>query len=158
MPAELVERRRWVRRDADKVPLQPNGRRASSTQPYTWSTYQRAARAADVGVGLGYVLAAGDGVVCLDLDHCLDEGRLAPWARAILERCGSTFVEISPSGRGLHVFGRGPAVVGRKVRGADGLAVEVYSQGRYIAVTGRRWRGAPLRLGDLSEVVASFTA
>ena len=39
--------------------------------------------ASKAGVGVGYVLAEGDGIVCIDLDHCLDDGKLAPWARTI---------------------------------------------------------------------------
>ncbi|WP_083678517.1 bifunctional DNA primase/polymerase [Nocardiopsis sp. CNR-923] len=156
IPAELRERRRWVRRDEDKVPLMvKSGRRASSTAPGTWGTYADAV-ASRHGVGLGYVLRQGDGVVCIDLDHCLWGDRVSDWAQRILDRCPSTFVERSASGSGLHIWGRGEMPRGRRIRRDDGSAVEVYGTGRYIAL-GERWRSAPLQLADLTEVIDSLT-
>lgn len=129
---------------------------ASVSAPSTWSPY-RAAAASSHGVGLGFVLAEGDGIVCIDLDHCLDGGRLAPWARRILERCPETFVEVSPSGTGLHIWGRGEVRQGRRIRRADGAHIEVYGQGRYIAMSEQRYGDCPALLADLSEVVAELT-
>ena len=155
LPAEMTRRRRWVRRDGRKAPRTLDGGFASVTAPDTWSAHAEAA-ASNVGAGLGYVLAAGDGIVCIDLDHCLDGEDLAAWAREILGRCPPTFVEVSPSGDGLHIWGRGELKRGRRMR-QGGAAVEVYGQGRYVAMTGRRFEGCPTELADLSEVVASLT-
>src|SRR5690554_3836069 len=153
-PAEMRARRRWVRRSASKVPLTVAGRPASSTDPRTWATYTAAVRSS-AGVGVGYVLAAGDGIVCLDLDHCVDEaGRIAGWAREILDRCPPTWVEVSPSGTGLHVWGRGKVGRGRVVRRGD-VAVEVYDRGRYIAL-GRPLPGTVPVLADLTSVIESL--
>ena len=152
LPAELTSRDRWVRHTARKMPLTLKGRPASSMDPATWSTYE-AAKASTVGVGIGYVLAEGDGVVCIDLDHALnDQGEPLPWAARILERMPATFIEISRSGRGLHIFGLAPAARGRKIRRGE-IAIEVYRQGRYIAVTGNRYAGAPARLADLASIM-----
>lgn len=96
----------------------------------------------------GFVLN-GDGIVCLDLDHCLLDGELTGRAAEILARCPSTYVEVSLSGTGLHVWGRGEVPKGRRLRG-----VEVYGTGRYIAVTGKRFGRCSSVLGDLSGVVA----
>ncbi|MFP3990663.1 bifunctional DNA primase/polymerase [Streptomyces sp. E11-3] len=155
LPRELTSRRRWVRRDERKAPRTLDGGFASVTSPSSWSMHS-AAKASPVGVGLGYVLADGDGVVCIDLDHCFEGEVLAPWARAILDRCPPTFVEVSPSGDGLHIWGRGQLERGRRIR-HGGEAIELYGQGRYVAVTGRRFEDCPVRLADLSEVVASLT-
>jgi primase-polymerase (primpol)-like protein len=155
LPKELTARRRWVRRDERKAPRRTDGGYASVTDPGTWTSY-REARSSLAGVGVGYVLAAGDGVVCVDLDHCLTGDELAPWARAVLDRCPPTFVEVSPSGDGLHIWGRAVVVRGRRIR-RDGEAVEVYGQGRYVAVTGRRFEDCPTGLADLTEVVSSLT-
>jgi primase-polymerase (primpol)-like protein len=156
VPAELKTRDRWVRRSADKVPLRADtGRPASSTDPATWAAHAEAARS-PYGTGLGYVLADGDGIVVLDLDHCLDGEQLAPWAARILEACPPTFVEVSPSGTGLHIWGRGRIERGRRIRREDGAHIEAYSSGRYIAL-GHRHDQAPLTLADLSEVVAELT-
>lgn len=154
VPAELRRRDRWVRRSAAKVPLQVHcPRPASSTDPRTWASYQDAVRSPH-GIGLGFVLN-GDGIVCVDLDHCLEDGRLAAWAADLLDRCPETFVEVSPSGTGLHIWGYGEVGTGRVIRDG-GVAVEVYGQGRYIAVTGRRWQRARLRLADLRPLLAEL--
>lgn len=154
LPAEMTGRRRWVRRDERKAPRTLDGGFASVTVPDTWSVHAEAA-ASSAGVGLGYVLAAGDGIVCIDLDHCLDSGQLAPWAREILDGCPASYTEISPGGDGLHIWGRGELKRGRRMR-QGGSSVEVYGQGRYVAMTGRRFEDAPVKLADLSEVVASL--
>jgi primase-polymerase (primpol)-like protein len=155
LPAELTRRRRWVRADERKAPRRLDGGYASVTEPGTWTTY-RAAATSEVGAGLGYVLAPGDRVVCVDLDHCLTDGVLADWARVLLDRCPATFVEVSASGTGLHLWGRGTLEHGRRIR-RDGSAVEVYGQGRYIAVTGTRFEDAPVKLADITELVDSLT-
>ena len=107
-------------------------------------------------MGVGFVLD-GDGIVCLDLDHALEDGRPVEWAAQLLARLPATYVEVSPSGTGLHVWGRARVVRGRRIR--DGVrSVEIYGTGRYITVTGRRWRGASSRLADLDAVVAELLA
>lgn len=159
LPEELRTRDRWIRRDAKKVPLTSAGMAASSTDSRTWSTYEEAS-SSSAGVGLGFVLSDVDDVVCLDLDHCLNPltGRLAPWAAAILRDAGTTYVEVSPSGDGLHIWGRAHVRQGRRIRRPDGTAVEIYGTGRYIAMTGRRHGTAPSILADISAVVTRLTA
>ncbi|WP_425837293.1 DNA primase [Streptomyces fractus] len=158
LPEELRTRDRWIRRDAKKVPLTSAGMAASSTNSRTWSTYAEAS-SSSAGVGLGFVLSDVDDIVCLDLDHCLNPltGRLAPWAAAIVRDAGATYVEVSPSGDGLHIWGRADVRHGRKIRRPDGTAVEIYGTGRYIAMTGRRHGNTPSALGNLSAVVAALT-
>jgi primase-polymerase (primpol)-like protein len=157
IPAELTSRPRWIRRTARKVPLTVHGEAASSTDPSTWSRYRDAARST-AGAGLGFVLD-GDGVVCLDLDHCLDaDGTVVAWAQGVLDAAGGTWAEVSASGDGLHVWGYGrlPGGTGRRLRLGGGGSVEVYGDGRYITVTGRTFGGTPQRLGDLQTVIDSL--
>ncbi|MFB7115753.1 bifunctional DNA primase/polymerase [Streptomyces sp. NPDC056291] len=158
-PHELKIRDRWIRRTATKVPLTTDGMSASSTDPRTWSAHKDAV-ASSAGVGLGFVLSDVDDIVCLDLDHCLNPltGRLAPWAAAILRDAGTTYVEVSPSGDGLHIWGRADVRQGRRIRRPDGTAVEIYGTGRYIAMTGRRHGSSPSLLADLSAVISKLTA
>lgn len=121
-----------------KVPLQVDGRAASSTDPATWTSYARVRS----HQRKGFVL--GDGIACLDLDHCLVDGRPTAAAQAILDRVPDAYVEVSPSGDGLHVWGRAPERPGRR---RDGF--EVYSVGRYMTVTGTVFRRGGL--ADLAE-------
>ncbi|MFJ5103165.1 DNA primase [Streptomyces sp. NPDC088554] len=159
VPRELTTRDRWIRRSSTKVPLTVAGTAASSTDLRTWSMH-RDATASTAGVGLGFVLSDEDDIVCLDLDHCLNPltGRLAPWAAAIVRDAGTTYVEVSPSGDGLHIWGRATVRQGRRIRRPDGTAVEIYGTGRYIAMTGRRHGLSPSILADLSAVVTNLTA
>lgn len=144
-PRELMALPRWVRH-RNKVPLTVGGRNASSTNPATWSDFATVSES-HIGDGVGFVLN-GDGIACIDLDHCLVDGRPVVWAREILARCPATYVEVSPSGTGLHIFGF--AEVGKGRRG-DG--VEVYDRGRYMTVTGRRYSKFPATLADISCLV-----
>ncbi|MGH3587805.1 MAG: hypothetical protein ACRDQ0_15935 [Pseudonocardia sp.] len=131
---------------------------ASSTDPRTWSSYKDAA-ASSAGVGTGFVLSDVDDIVCIDLDHCLNPltGRLALWAAAIVRNAGATYVEVSPSGDGLHIWGRADVRQGRRIRRPDGTAVEIYSTGRYITTTGRRHGSSPSILADISAVITQLT-
>lgn len=153
LPRALRGHDRWVRHSAKKVPLTHDNWPASSTDPLTWCSYSIAA-ASEVGAGLGFVLN-GDGIVCIDLDHCLIEGVPSVPAQALLDRLpAGTFVETSRSGTGLHVWGRASLPgTGRKVTTPDGLSVEVYGMGRFIALGTPR---SGFRLGDLSGVVAQL--
>jgi len=152
LPSELRDAARWVTHDQDKSPRRTDGTRASSTDPATWTTYTAVRQLPR----RGFVLD-GDGIVCIDLDHCLDaHGTLSPLAAALLDRCPPTYVEVSPSGDGLHVWGHGDVPRGRRMRRAGG-PVEVYGTGRYITITGRPHQGAPAVLGDLSGVIRWLT-
>lgn len=148
VPVEMIGRPRWVRHK-DKRPLTASGLPASSTDSSTWGSL-RAVLASDVGDGVGFVL--GGGIGCLDLDHCLTPSGLTSFARRVLEALPSTYVEVSPSGTGLHVFGWVPERLGRRRPG-----VEVYSRARYMTVTGVPFEGSPAVLGDLDEVALALT-
>jgi primase-polymerase (primpol)-like protein len=151
IPAELRARPQWVtHKPGGRIPLQPDGRVALVNDPGTWSPY---AAVRDLACR-GYVLN-GTGHVVIDLDHCITGGELAPWAAEILARCPATWIEISPSGTGLHVWGRGYLHQGRRIR--DGRrSIEVYGTGRHMTVTGRRWRAAPATLANLGELIAEL--
>mgnify|MGYP001594651775 CR=1 FL=1 len=136
IPVELTSRDRWVRRSVEKVPLTIDGRAASSTNPASWTSYKKA-KASDVGAGLGFVL--GGGIGCIDLDYCIIEGKVTEWAQSVLDQVGPTWIEVSPSGDGLHLWGYLEEGPGRRRKG-----VEVYSVGRYITVTGKVFNAAPL--------------
>ncbi|SEI44972.1 Bifunctional DNA primase/polymerase, N-terminal [Arthrobacter sp. yr096] len=124
-----------MRRTAKKRPVTISGKSASSTDPATWSSFA-AAKSSAAGVGLGFVL--GDGIGCIDLDHCFEGGKLAAWARDAIDVISEPiiFAEVSQSGDGVHVFIEASEGPGRVIR--DGRNIERYTTGRYIAVTGDR--------------------
>lgn len=145
LPAEMKSQRRFVRHTSSKRPITTAGRSASSTNPDTWTTHAEAI-ASTAGSGIGYVLGAGIG--CIDLDHCIVDGEVAAWAQDVVDANPGTYIEISRSGEGLHIFGRLDEAAGRNFRDGE-RAIEFYSTGRYIALTGNRFGSAPLRLAAL---------
>jgi putative DNA primase/helicase len=113
IPAELRERPQWVlwrteKRDGKptKVPYQVANpsKRADTTDPNTWGTFEEALRAlnADDG-GVGYVFAKDDPYVGVDIDGCRDPetGLLSPEAGAVVQGLDS-YTEASVSGTGVH--------------------------------------------------------
>jgi len=140
IPAAMISRNRWIRRTANKVPLTVDGTAASSTDPTTWASYNRATEST-VGAGLGFVL--GDGIGCIDLDHCLDNRKANPAAAAFIARYPNNYIEVSPSGDGLHIWGTATEQAGTK-RTVDGLSIETYSTGRYITITGNIYQRGTL--------------
>lgn len=144
MPRDLRDLDRWVRHSPSKVPLRADGvTAASSTDSSTWSPYE-AVRACD---RRGFVLN-GDGIYCLDLDHCLVEGRPLLHVAELLARLPATYTEVSPSGDGLHVWLRGP-LARDGVNRILGVRLEAYSRGRYVTITGRKF-------GDCPSVIATW--
>lgn len=140
IPSAMLERNRWIRRSNTKVPLTVTGDPASSTNPNTWASYQDAVRS-NVGAGLGYVL--GDGIGCVDLDHCLHDGLPTQAANRIINQYPGNYIEISPSGDGLHIWGLADETAGTK-RTEHGITVERYSTGRYITITGNVYQHGTL--------------
>lgn len=137
MPTVMKRRRRWIRHDELKRPLTTHGWFASVNKPHTWTSHERA-KTSEVGVGMGFVL--GDGIGCIDLDHCIDaRGRLEPWAQRYVDRWreDAIMIERSRSGRGVHIFVWMEETKGRMIR-LPGQSIEIYSWRRFIAVTGDR--------------------
>lgn len=159
MPADLRTRPRWVTWRGQKVPYDPSrpSSKASVTDPATWGSFAQAEAAYCEGGrdGVGHVLA-GDGVVGIDLDHVVDNGVPVPAALELLDTVGAQFIELSPSGTGLHAWGYWPeAFPGRRGRIGD-VAIEIYSRERYLTVTGHPLPGkdgplVPLDLGPLFD-------
>lgn len=149
----MAAQKKWVKCQG-KRPIQTNGRAASTAKPITWTTISQVA-ASTAGDGYGYML--GDGIGCIDLDHCIyADGTLTALAASILAACPDTYVEVSASGAGLHIFGMISEGPGWK---RDG--VEIYSRERFIRMTGRRFerpgRGpAPILLANLDDLAAQL--
>lgn len=142
IPQQLTTQHRWVNwalANNRKIPINPNtGAYASSTDPATWSDYQTAKQQ---GNKLGYMVGAGIG--CIDLDHCLHDGQLTEGASIIVSQYQGNYIEISPSGDGLHIWGTAPEQAGFR-RTWQGQPVEFYSRARYITITGRTWQKGQL--------------
>jgi hypothetical protein len=102
------------------------------------------AAAEATGLPVGFVFTAADPYWFVDLDNCLEaDGKT--WAPHALEICKSlpgAAIEVSQSGRGLHIVGSGPVPTERRIKSPCGR-VELYTQGRFIAFGGHGWQGDP---------------
>ena len=138
VPEELRVRPQWVvwkgvGEKPDKVPYSARtGRKASSTDLMSWSTFEEALEAYEDGeyAGLGFVFSSADPYTGLDLDNCVNEnGEIDLWALEIV-RYFDSYTELSATGSGLHIIVRGE-IPNR--RNGD---LEVYSSKRFFTVTG----------------------
>jgi hypothetical protein len=151
-PEELAALRQWVcwrvepdkNGRATKVPYNPlTGKKANSGNPATWASLAEAldAQGKFNYSGVGFVFTIESGIIGIDIDHCLDEdGQPNEIAAEILQHCPKTYVEISPSGTGLHIFLRGVMPVGGNRNSKTG--VEMYNNARYFTMTGNVYPGA----------------
>lgn len=155
MPRELCSIPRWLVWKDAKVPYCATAlnSKASVTEPDTWATFSQAQVAFEEGgySGVGFVLA-GDGVVGIDLDKCVQAGQPDAAAIGVLDHVGCQYVELSPSGTGLRGFGYGDNIVGRRGQ-VNGVSVELYANKRYLTVTGHALVPGPLvKLPGFSEL------
>jgi putative DNA primase/helicase len=93
-------------------------------------------------LGIGFVLAEGGGIVCIDLDDCRnrDTGEITPGAMAIITEF-DTYTEVSPSGTGVKLFLRGSKTCNRSKNVER--EIEVYESKRFVAMTGHLLPGLP---------------
>lgn len=163
IPAELKAIPHWVlwrleERDGKptKTPYQANGQIAKVNDPATWTSFDEALAAYQAGgfSGVGIVLTDDDDLVGTDLDKCLnlDTGELEPTAAAIVAAL-PTYCEVSPSGRGLRLFGFGKLPTGGRRKGK----VELYDTGRYLTVTGHQFNGHAV-LANITAELATVHA
>ncbi|MDD3566664.1 MAG: DUF3987 domain-containing protein [Methanothrix sp.] len=155
IPQALKEVRGWVMwrwylkgGKWTKPPLNIEGVKIDITSPDNWCDFTTALQAYQRGQfdGIGFSLGAMDSLGGVDLDHCIQGGKIEPWALEIIEELGS-YAEISPSGTGVRVFGLTPRVVeGRKKDN-----IEMYVDGRYLTVTGCRLDNSASDLVDFDE-------
>lgn len=122
----------------DKLPCTLDGTVADAHDPNTWASALDACQAAHrlgAGYGVGFVFTDRDPFWFLDIDGCLQaDNTWSPLALSLLGMLPGAAVEVSLSGRGLHVFGTGAAPVHGCKNTALGL--EFYHTGRFVALTG----------------------
>lgn len=147
IPPALAAFRHFVLHDADKRPLSPHtGRVADPHDPTQWvdgpTVLQAMARHA--AAGIGFVFTVDCGLFFLDIDHALQpDGQWSALAVDLCQRFAGCYVEVSRSGTGLHIIGSTGPIVHPCRNQAAGL--ELYTSGRYCALTGLHAQGDPLR-------------
>lgn len=167
IPDELKEYPQWVgwklvyrKGDWTKPPIDlKNGKSASCTNPDTWTDCETAIKSYKKYLcdGIGFVLTKEDPFTAIDLDHCVDPltGEIDPDAEAIVSKMDSNS-EISPSGTGLRIFGKGRKP-GSRCRDGEN---EIYDSNRYLTITGHRLSESPTEINErqpeLDELYSSW--
>jgi len=147
---------------ADKVPSHPaSGHPISAHDAGHWLSFDDAIEQIkdhdEGGWGVGFVITADDPYCCIDLDDCLDDDagllpRQKGWLDLLLD--GDSYVEWSPSGRGLHIW-----IVGSwRGRRKKGDAWEVYDSRRFMTMTGDRVEDCSGRLTDRQDALDLLAA
>lgn len=144
----------------DKYPCDfRSGRVVSAHDPAFWTDHATAiAAAAQFGgaYGVGFVFTEADPFWFLDLDGCLlpDGSDWSPLAKSLCGAFAGAAVEVSQSGRGLHIFGSGrPPLHGCK---NEAYGLEFYHAGRFVALTGTSASGNAA--ADFTHLLPSLVA
>jgi len=146
IPDMLKRKRNWVVwgiRDAEpKAPFIPASLLTGKLVPakagisVTWGNYFDAVDCVKRGLaqGIGFEFN-DDGIFGVDLDHVIDEtGTITSQAQEVICSLNS-YTEISPSGKGMHIFVLAPGINITRHRKKD-CFLEIYNKGRYFTVTG----------------------
>ena len=145
VPLALRRARRWVCwrfLEGRKPPVTADGYPLKNwVEPAGWMTYEDAVAAfasSNAVDGVGFVL--GGGVGGLDLDDCRDPatGLLDPKAVAVLDLHPGAYAEVSPSGKGVKVFGLADGWLEVNFRSG---AAELKTSLAYFCVTGNALPG-----------------
>lgn len=122
----------------DKFPCDfRNGAVVSAHNPAVWTDANTAIAAAaqwGAGYGVGFVFTEADPFWFLDIDNCLHGADWSPLAKGLCQALNGAAIEVSQSGRGLHIFGSGRLPPHGCRNDAAGL--ELYHTGRFVALTG----------------------
>ena len=130
--------------DGRKIPLTSAGYECSSTDPTTWCSADEALAAAPVlNCGVAFVFGECDPFTFIDIDKCLQAD--GTWSQKAIEVCAQfagAAIEVSQSGRGLHIFTCGEVPANFSGRKYNGL--ECYTKWRFVALTGTNMQGSVL--------------
>ncbi|MBT9252130.1 MAG: DUF927 domain-containing protein [Brockia lithotrophica] len=176
-PEELKKQKRWVlwRKEkygerATKVPYQVTNKRADSTDPSTWQSFDAVSGAyyasletnnpfSGIGIVLGKVQP--EDALCLwglDIDwkeRNTSEREIPEEVKPVLEIINS-YTEFSPSGKGLHVlfYTDFDANLSKNRISKNEIGYEIYKEKRFFTVTGDTLNDARIRAISEDELYA----
>lgn len=143
------------RKKAIKVPMNPwkPGEYAKSNDSFTWATFDKCCEVVNkyeskfgyAGIGIMF----GNGVMGIDFDHCIIDGKCDPGKKELVDKINS-YTEYSPSGDGLHIiaFGKVPEGYGNR---NDISGVECYDHARFFTLTGKLFEGKIRTMKSVEE-------
>jgi hypothetical protein len=115
-----------------KVPYTVQGKLASVTDPSTWTSFQEAFNAVQLGAssGIGFIFTSDDPYTFIDLDDAEGDSSILERHLKVYHEFDS-YSEVSPSGKGLHIIVKGKVPAGRRRS-----KIEIYPSLRYATMTG----------------------
>ena len=161
IPQELKDLKQWIVWKLEikddrvtKVPYRIDlpGAHASTTNPKSWATFSNVVFAVEnekVYSGIGFVFTKDDPYIAIDFDKCIEKetGLVYPSIEQDVLSLNS-YTEISQSGTGIHVIGKGvnPDPEGK---GSKKGNFEMYSKERYFAITGNIYQDFPSVINEI---------
>jgi len=156
IPTELRGLPQWVvwkeeRRDGKSTKVlydARTGRRASSTDSETWTSFDDAYRVCETDSrygGIGFVFSPDDPYAGVDLDGTLDQ---SDWITRF-----DSYTERSPSGEGIHIIIRGRMPNGEGRKRGD---YEAYSEARFFTFTGQHIKKTPAIINERQVVLELY--
>jgi hypothetical protein len=136
-PEELKALPQWMVAGASegpdyKRPINPKTNKwGSVTDPSTWGTYEEA-MASNYPLK-GFVFSKNDPYAVIDLDTYKAKTQAVVDGHGLIKAEAGTYTELSQSGLGTHIIGRGSLDVGIH---KDEACLEAYSFGRFMICTG----------------------
>lgn len=165
IPLELKELKQWIVWKLElgkddkltKVPYRIDfpGAHASSTNPKSWTTFDNAVFTFqnEKGYsGIGFVFSKDDPYIGIDFDKCIEKstGLVYPSIEQDILSLNS-YTEISQSGTGIHVIGKGVNPDPDGKGGRKGF-FEMYSRDRYFAITGNIYQNFPNSISNIPSL------
>ncbi|OIR59868.1 DNA primase [Bacillus sp. FMQ74] len=155
IPQELKNAPQWILWRSEerngkktKVPYQIDGSMAQSSNKRTWSTFATIMKFFNEQEydGIGFMFSKDDPFIGIDIDHCVNDGVLSPFAQEII-RTISSYTEYSPSGEGVHIIAKGKLPLRGPGTGRKNIdkGLEVYRHGRYFTFTGNSLDVGPVQ-------------
>ena len=103
--------------------------------------------------GLSFMV--GEGILGVDLDDCIVDGVIAPYASEIINKLNS-YTEISPSGTGIRILGKADIPIHKACKKPE---VEMYSYNKFLTMTGNIYQEfKPIRdiTTEILELIAQY--
>ncbi|MGM0948359.1 MAG: phage/plasmid primase, P4 family [Bacillota bacterium] len=155
IPQELKNAPQWILWRSEerngkktKVPYQIDGSMAQSSNKRTWSTFATIMKFFNEQEydGIGFMFSKDDPFIGIDIDHCVNDGVLSPFAQEIIQTINS-YTEYSPSGEGVHIIAKGKLPLRGPGTGRKNIdkGLEVYRHGRYFTFTGNSLDVGPVQ-------------
>lgn len=118
-----------------KVPYSDNTNKASTSDPDSWRTYSSVIGTFNYPKykfdGIGFIFTKETGLIFIDMDNVRNIGNIESEALEEISLLNS-YTEISQSGNGIHVIGKGTMPTAGNRKGSR----EMYSEKRFGAITG----------------------